>query len=649
MKKIIVILFLTFGINVYANVQMPLLFKNGMVLQRDKPIPVWGWADANEKIEINFNKQSIRTKADKNGKWLVYLKPEFAGGPYKMTIKGKNTIILDDVLIGEVWICSGQSNMEFTVDQVMNSKEEINDSDFPMIRQFLVERDVSSTPKTHLKAGKWEVCNKSTVGGFTAVGYFFAKKLYAELKIPIGIIHSSWGGTNVETWISRDAFQNSEEFKPMIAEMPNVDIDSLLKSRIISLTEKVQNLQGGKIDTINDSLFKEPFIKDSNWPEMYAPELWESQQLNGLDGIVWMRKSVNISKDDSESDAILKLAKIDDNDITYFNGIEVGKTNQYNVDRIYKVPADIIKEGRNTIAIRITDFTGGGGIWGQASDLKLTLKNSTIPLSGQWKFQVVDVKSEISPNSYPSLLYNAMINPLIPYAIRGALWYQGESNVGRAEQYTKAFPLMINDWRKKWGQGEFPFYFVQLSSFDQFGGNANNGSRWAELREAQTKTLQVENTGMSVTIDIGNAKDIHPKNKQDVGLRLAAVALHDVYKKDIVYAGPTYNTMEVKGNQIVLSFNNIGSGLMTPDKYGYLKGFAIAGSDKKFYFSKAYIAGDKVVVYSDSVSNPVAVRYGWADDAGDCNLYNQEKFPAVPFRTDTWNMITKGEKYKIAE
>ena len=646
-RKLITLLFMAFSFYANADVKLPLIFNDGMVLQRNKPIPVWGWADANEKIEIRFNKQVIKTKADKKGKWLVNLNSEKAGGPYKIIVKGKNTITLNDVLVGEVWLCSGQSNMEFTVDQVLNADEEMNDSDFPMIRQFLVEKDLSSQPKSHLKVAKWDVCNKTTVGKFTAVGYFFAKKLHAELKIPIGIIHSSWGGTNVETWTSREAFENSDEFKNMISEIPDIDIDSLLKSRIQSLKYKVENLQNSKITTKEEALYKETSYNDSNWPEINTPELWESQGLEGLDGVVWMRKSIVISKEDAQNNAVLELAKIDDQDITYINGVEVGTTNAYNADRIYKIPSDVLKEGHNIIAIKITDYTGGGGIYGDAKNLKLTLKNTTISLSGQWKFKVVDIKSEISPNSYPSMLYNAMINPLVPYAIQGVLWYQGEANVNRAEQYAKAFPLMIEDWRNQWNQGNFPFYFAQLSSYDEFGGNANKGSKWAELREAQTQTLQLPNTGMCVTIDIGNAKDIHPKNKQDVGLRLAAIALHNDYNKDIVFKGPTYESMQVKDQEIIISFKNIGSGLLVRDKYGYLKGFEIAGADNKFYYAKAYVKDNKVIVFNDVVLNPKAVRYGWADDAGDSNLYNKENFPAVPFRTDNWDLITKDVKYSI--
>ena len=648
MKRYLVLLFLSFSFYTIANVKLPLLFNDGMVLQRNQIIPVWGWASANERIEVHFKEQVVKTKADKNGKWTVRLKPEIAGGPYELIVKGKNTIIIKDVLIGEVWLCSGQSNMEFSVGGVMNADKEIKDSNYPMIRQFLVDKEMSSIPKEKLKSGKWELSSPATVANFTAVGYFCAKKLYQELKIPIGIINASWGGTCVETWTSREGFENSAEFKSMIANYSKINMDSLIKNQKKSIIGKIESIQGSKINMHADPQFRGSNFDDSKWPEMQVPKLWEQQQFPNLDGIVWMRKSIVISKEDAAKEAILELAKVDDDDITYINGIEVGTTIGYNKNRVYKIPAGVLKEGRNSIAVRITDYAGGGGIWGEESELKLTVGNTVIPLFGAWKFQVIDVNIGISPNSYPSLLYNAMINPLVPYAIKGVLWYQGEANATRADQYKKAFPTMITDWRAHWDQGDIPFYFVQLSSFDEFGGNSNKGSMWAELREAQNFTLEtVPNTGMAVAIDVGNAKDIHPTNKQDVGRRLAAIALNKDYNKKVIYSGPKYESMEIQDNKIILTFSSIGSGLMTPNKYGYLEGFEIAGNDKVFHYAKAFIKDNKVVVYSDHVQNPIAVHYGWADDASDCNLYNIDNFPALPFRTDDWKMVTVGVKYNV--
>ena len=633
---------------VNANVKMPLLFSDGMVLQRNKEIPVWGWADANEKVTIHFNKQTKTIQADNSGKWMVKLAAEKAGGPFELTITEKNKIIIKDVLVGEVWICSGQSNMEFQVSKTINAKDEINDSNYPMIRHFGVAQDLNGTPKDDLKAGKWEVSNKETVGNFTAVGFYFAKKIYGELKIPIGIINTSWGGTNVETWTSRQAFEKSDDFKAMIADVPTLNVDSISKLFAVRMKERGEKIQGTTVNADNEVSFKETTFDDSNWGELNTPDLWENQPLGNLDGVVWMRKTITLSAEDLKNKAVLSLSKIDDEDITYVNGIEVGKNTVYDTKRVYTIPANILREGTNVISIRIVDTGGGGGIYGEASDLKITLGTKIIPLDGKWKFKVIAVKTALSPNSYPSLLYNAMVNPLVPYAIQGVLWYQGEANVWRANQYKKAFPLMIQDWRTKFNQGNFPFYFVQLSTFDEFGGNSKKGSRWAELREAQSETLKLPNTGMAVTTDIGNAKDIHPTNKQDIGLRLAAIAMNDIYGKKQVHSGPTYKSQEIKGNQIILTFDNVGSGLSTPNN-NELKGFEIAGADKVFHSAKAIIKDNKVIVSSENVKNPVAVHYGWADDDTNINLFNKEEFPASPFRTDNWEMITVNEKYQVSK
>lgn len=648
MKKYSMVILLIFSLFANANVKMPLLFSDGMVLQRNKPIPVWGFADANEKIEVHFNQQIQKTTADKNGKWTLNLKAEKAGGPFELIIIGKNKISIKNVLVGEVWICSGQSNMEFQVFKTKNAKEEIADSNYPMIRHFGVAQDLSGKPKDDLKAGKWEVSSKETVGNFTAVGYYFAKKIYAELKIPIGIINTSWGGTNVETWTSREAFQNSPDFKAMIADVPTLNIDSISKLYARQMKERVERIQGTPVSLENENTFKELIFNDTSWGELYTPSLWENQPLGDLDGVVWMRKTITLSAEDIKNKAILSLSKIDDEDITYVNGIEVGKNSQYDLKRVYEIPANILKEGKNVIAVRIVDNSGGGGIYGEAADLKLTLGNKNIPLDGNWKFKVVVVKTSLSPNSYPSLLYNAMVNPLVPYGIQGVLWYQGEANVWRAKEYKKSFPLLIQDWRTKFKQGDFPFYFVQLSTFNEQNGNSKVGSRWAELREAQSETLKVPNTGMAVTTDIGNAKDIHPTNKQDVGLRLAAIALNNIYGKKQVYSGPVYKSQEIKGNEIILTFDSIGSGLSTPNN-DEVKGFEIAGVDKVFHSAKAIIKDNKIIVSSDQVQNPAAVHYGWADDDSEINLFNKEKFPASPFRTDNWEMITANEKYKVSK
>lgn len=648
MRMYLLSLCCVFSVLASAQVELPLLFSNDMVLQRDKPIPVWGWASANENIEVVFHNQTQKTKADHQGRWKLVLKPESAGGPYTLVVNGKNKIEISNVLVGEVWLCSGQSNMEFTVRQAKNFDEEVKDSNYPMIRQFYVENDMASKPKLRLKGGKWTVCNDENVAEFTAVGYYFAKEVYSKLKVPIGLVHASWGGTCVETWTSTEALESNKEFKAVIDKLPETDIHEIAKIQKQKRTAAIEKIQGHPVSSKHEAEYIKAEFNDKNWPEMQAPMLWEKQQLGNIDGTVWMRKTIQLSKADLDKNAVLHLAKVDDVDVTYVNGIEVGSTDHYEAERHYPLPSNLLKEGSNVMAVKIVDYTGGGGIWGAPSELKLTTENRVVALSGAWKFQVVDLKSDVSPNDFPSLLYNAMINPLIPFAMQGVLWYQGEANVGRAVQYKEAFPLMIKDWRKQWEQGDFPFYYVQLSSFDEFGGNSVQGSRWAELREAQTETLKLKNTGMCVTIDIGNTKDIHPKNKQDVGKRLAAIALNKTYGGNQIFSGPTFKNLEIKNRKAILNFENLGSGLVVLPNHMEIQGFEVAGTDQKFYPATAQIIKDTVVVQSDKVEVPVTVRYGWVDDAGACNLYNREGLPAMPFRTDSWQLVTQKAKYSTS-
>lgn len=649
-KNFFTCLLVVFCFSGFANVSLPKFFGDNMVLQRNKPISVWGWAAPGEKVTVQFHAQTKTIKAGKNGKWMLQLDAEEAGGPFQFSVKGKNTITLSNVLVGVVWICSGQSNMEWQVRNTTNAEVAIAAADYPMIHHIEIKKNVSSVPLNDITGGEWQVCSPQTVGGFTAVGFFFARELYNELKIPVGLIHTSWGGTHSETWTSHEAFENSDEFKNMIAGMPALNLDSLGKVKYATMRSKIEKWQGSFDQLTNTADWKNSSYNDALWQHVKLPGLWEQQGLDGFDGTAWYRKTIIVDAAGAGKAATLQLAMIDDNDITYINGIQVGSTNSWNSKRNYNIPAGVLKEGRNVIAIRVEDTGGGGGLYGDAEDLKITMDNKPQPLAGDWLFRVESVATNnvsVGPNDYPTLLYNAMLHPLIPYAIEGAIWYQGESNAGRAYQYRKAFPLMITDWRQQWKQGDFPFYFVQLASFNSANGNSNNGSSWAELREAQTMTLALPNTGMAVTTDIGESNDIHPRNKMDVGKRLAAIALHNVYGKSNVYSGPVYESMKAEGGKIIISFTNTGSGLMAKDKYGYVKGFEIAGDDQQFHYAKALIEGDHVIVFSNEVSNPVAVRFGWADDAGENNLFNKEGFPVSPFRTDKWKGVTEKEKFSF--
>ncbi|MEO6134720.1 MAG: sialate O-acetylesterase, partial [Ginsengibacter sp.] len=545
MNKLLMLAF-SFSTALYcsADIRLPKFFRDSMVLQRDQVIPIWGWAAKNEKVTVQFGDQKKVAVAGKDGKWRINLDKMGAGGPFTLLVSGKNLIALKDILIGDVWLCSGQSNMEYKVNGVLNAKEEIAASTNPNIRHIEIPKAVSGKPENDISQNAtWRSASPASTGNFTAVGYFFAKKLYDELKVPIGLIHSSWGGTDIEPWTSRYALEKSDEFKSLMKKIPSINLDSLNKVFKEKLTVDLQKWQGGLPDATIVNSWKQFSFDDGSWHQMTVPSIWETQGLTDIDGIVWFRKNIILFAADAGKEGTLELSLIDDIDDTYINGVKIGSTSGYNIARKYKIPTGILKEGKNVIAVRINDTGGGGGMYGPASDMKITVNQRSQSLAGQWKYRiasVVDTKSSVAPNSYPTLLFNAMINPLIPYAIKGALWYQGENNASRAYQYRSAFPLMINDWRQHWGEGNFPFYFVQLASFNAANGNSQKGSAWAELREAQTLTLSLPHTGMAVITDIGMADDIHPKNKQDVGKRLAAIALHDAYGKNIVYGGPTY-------------------------------------------------------------------------------------------------------------
>lgn len=644
MKKNLTFLICFFSITfsvLHAEVKLPRIFSDNMVLQRDKPIKVWGWADKNETVEVSFLDQQKKVKADKNGNWAILLTPVSHGGPYTMQVKGKNnSITFQNILIGEVWLCSGQSNMEWQVKSSMNAKSEISNADFPQIRSFNVVKDLDMKPKSDLK-GSWEVCSPATVGDFSAVAYFFARKLYQELNVPIGIINSSWGGTDIETWTSPESFSKlGDIFKERYKALNITDFDKFAKESEEgkkAFTQAMLNDPG-----VAESWFN-PTLNTSTWKKMQVPKLWDGE-LGSVDGILWFRYALTLPESVEGKSGTIRLGPIDDNDVTWINGIKVGETNGYNINRSYAVPANVLKAGQNIITVKIVDNAGGGGLYGKPEDLTLDAGGKSYPLAGEWLYKVaVSNKAfnyvEFSPNMYSSLLYNAMINPIIQYPIKGAIWYQGENNAGQAYNYRTLFPNMITDWRTKWGY-EFPFYWVQLANF-MAKDDVPQDSDWAELREAQSMTLSLPKTGEAVITDIGEANDIHPRNKQDVGLRLALNALNKDYgKTDIIYSGPTFKSMEVDGDKAIISFNNIGKRLNSTSKYGYIEGFAIAGADNKFVWAKAYIEGDKVIVYSDNISKPVSVRYSWSNNP-DVNLFNSEGLPAAPFRTDCLKGITQ--------
>ncbi len=655
MKKIFYIIGLccsVTGINTAAaQVSLANLFADHMVLQRNAAIPVWGRAAKGEKITVGFHAQTKQTTAGKDGKWILYLDKEQAGGPFVLTVKGKsNTNEIKDVLVGDVWICSGQSNMEWTLNATINAEKEMAAAGNENIRHVKIEHAVSVAPLDEIKQTSWQLCNAANAGQFTAVGYYFAKHLQNELHVPIGLINTSWGGTMVETWISKTGLQTNADLAPVAAALPN-STAQFEKDQVDRIRKNVSAFQYTDDKEIAKG-WESPAYDDSRWSNLKVPKSWEEQGLNELDGTVWYRKTIIVTAADAGKDATLWLGKIDDCDTTFINGVQIGATCTYDKLRKYIIPGKLLKEGKNIIAVKVLDTGGGGGFWGDAGDIKIETASGIVSLAGDWKARV-DIKGSIiatNPNSMPALLYNGMVNPLLPFAIKGVIWYQGESNADRAQQYASSFPLLITDWRSKFGQGHFPFYFVQLASFNANNENGTTGSKWAELRDAQLKALSLPNTGMSVTTDIGDAKDIHPRNKADVGKRLALLALQHDYGKDIVASGPLYKSMQRQNGQIKIQFENTGSGLVaTGNKYGYLQGFMIAGADQQFHWAKAWIQDNAVMVWSEAVPEPVAVRYGWTDDNSEGNLFNKEGLPAAPFRTDDWKGLTDGIKYFIGK
>ncbi len=633
--------------NAFGEITLPKIFSSNMVLQQGMEIPVWGWADAGERVTVSFNDVTVRTRTTKNGKWIAGLPVQKAGGPYTMIIKGKNTVELTNVMVGEVWIASGQSNMEWQVTNSNNADEEIASASYPNIRLFTVPKAVAQSPQEDISSGEWVECSPETVAGFSAVAYFFGRNLHQELDVPIGLIHTSWGGTVAETWISPRTISEDPDFKERLVDLQQMDLNAYRQTKM----EQIRKVLGGEIPREdagiegNEPVWAGLDFNDESWRNIKTPMYWENQGYIDIDGIGWYRKNVKLNEEQTNANLTLHLGKIDDSDITFFNGIEIGKTEgKYDEERVYTIDKKYLKPGKNVIAVRVHDTGGNGGIWGDPTNQFLAIGNEKEDISGEWKFRISRAEVaevNVGPNSYPTLLFNAMIHPLLPYGIQGAIWYQGESNAGRAKQYQRVFPSLINDWRMHWNQGDFPFLFVQLANYTEATGQPGE-SDWAELREAQTKTLELPNTGMALSIDIGEAGDIHPRNKQDVGKRLALNALKIAYEKDVVHSGPMYDSVEFKGYRAAVSFSETGSGLKVADKYGYLKGFALAGADRKFHWAKAEVVNENsVVVYSEDVPNPVAVRYGWANNPDDVNLYNEEGLPANPFRTDNWPGITK--------
>ena len=624
----------------FCEVRLPLLISDGMVLQRDADVRIWGRADAGEKITISFNGKTYSTTTDTNGKWAAMLSPLKAGGPYEMEINASNHITIKNILIGDVWICSGQSNMDLPMARVKDRYADvISRSDNPAIRRFFVSKRYDfNVPQEDLQSGSWEPANPESILRFTATGYFFAKSLYEKYKVPIGLIHASVGGSPAEAWLSEDALK---EFPAHVATAAKFK-DSAYLDKIAAKDKAANDQWYARLRQLDKGSAKgqKPWYDTtcdaSDWATMNIPGYWADGDLGPVNGVVWFRKEIDAPPSMTGRPARLLLGRIVDSDSTYVNGKFVGSVSYQYPPRRYDVPAGLLKPGKNIITIRIVNNIGRGGFIPD-KPYQLSAAGQTIDLKGQWQYKLGAVMMEpLQSKTFiewqPLGLYNGMIAPLLNYKIKGVIWYQGESNTDDPSEYRKLFPALIADWRQKWNQGDFPFLYVQLANFMQVKDRPSE-SNWAELRQAQLETLTVANTAMAVTIDTGEWNDIHPLNKEDVGRRLALAAQKVAYGENIVYSGPIYQSMKIEKDKIILTFTNTGGGLIAKGG-GELKYFAVAGNDKKFIWAKAKIEGDKVTVWNDELANPVAVRYAWADNPEGANLYNTEGLPASPFGTD---------------
>lgn len=631
LNKILSLLLCTFCIFMEAKIKLPTLVSDGMVLQRNQKLNVWGKADAGEKVEIKFLNKKYNTTADPAGNWKIMLPEQRAGGPYTMTI---NEITLKDILIGDVWLASGQSNMELPMRRLTPLyADEIKNANNQNIRFFTIPQKYDfKSPQTELDGGKWEVTNPQTILNFSGVAYFFAKQLSEKNKVAVGIIHASLGGSPIQAWMDENSLKKYPEYLDEAQKWQN---DELIKSTE-SNEQALSKAWYAELDQSDIGLNQhwENFdLNDSEWNTMNIPGSWEDKE-GSFEGTVWFRKEITLTKNQAGKAAFLNLGRIKDADVTYINGVKVGNVTYEYPPRWYNIPAGVLKEGKNVISVRVTNGSGKGQFIAD-KPYYLEIDGQKIDLKTEWKYKIGAKMEKMAPGQTfirwkPTGLYNAMINPLINYNIKGAIWYQGESNTGKPKEYGDLLTTMILDWRNKWNRKDMPFFTVQLANFMESKTQPVE-SNWAELRDQQRQvSLKVPNTGLAVIIDLGEWNDIHPLNKKTVGDRLAFQALKVADKKNIIADGPVYQSMKVEGNKIILSFK---PGTDDFENVSELKGFAIKAKDGNYQWAKAKIEGKKIIVWNDTVSNPVSVRYDWADNP-DGNLRNKSGLPASPFTTE---------------
>ena len=616
-----------------ADVKLPRLISDNMVLQRDAEITLWGWAEPNEKVTVHLDGKLVGTVQSGAKRWSIMLKPQAAGTQHTIQITANNTITLNNVAFGEVWLASGQSNMVLPMERVKERYPKyIAEANYPDIRHFTVPTVYNfKTKQADYPEVQWQVVNPESVMKFSATGFFFARDLYQTYQVPVGIINASVGGSPVEAWMSEDALA---PFPKPFAEAKLFQNDSHIKAIQTADNTRSDNWYAdinARDAGLTEDWFK-PEYDDQNWKPFSLPGFWEDQNVAPMNGVVWFRKTIDVPKSMVGKSAKLMMGAIVDADTIYVNGVEVGNTTYQYPPRRYTVPKDVLVEGQNVIVVRVINNRGKGGF---VTDKPYWLgePNANIDLTGNWKFKVSVLADELPNHTFiqykPTGLFNAMIGPAIGYQVKGIIWYQGESNTGNPSNYQALFTRMIQDWRKHWNVQNLPFLFVQLANFMPASDQPKQ-SNWAELREQQRLSLNLANTAMAVIIDAGEWNDIHPLDKYSPGHRLALAAQNIAYNNtSLVYSGPEINLIQQEDGALLLSFNHVGSGLVA--KNGDLQEFAIAGKDGKFVWAKAKIIGQQIKVWNNSVVSPVTVRYAWADNPANANLYNQEGLPASPF------------------
>ena len=677
MKRILLtVLAALSSVSLLAKVELTPLFSDNMVFQQSCKAPVWGKAAPGAVVTVtpSWNGKSYRATAGPDGNWSVKIDtPKGGFKKYNVTISDGDPLVLQNVLVGEVWLASGQSNMQMPVESwraVRTNQEDIaGAARYADVRLLQVSRATGMREHDYFSADfdKWKESSPETVRNFSAAAWYFGRKLMEELQVPVGIIHSSWGGTIIEAWMSEGALRAFPEMSASLAQVRSLsdnesEREKTFEEEIAAFIREANRKDLGKSGGL--AVWARSDFDDSSWKTLKLPntvqQLWPD-----TNGIYWLRKTVDIPAAWAGKDLTLSLGPVDDFDETYWNGEKVGSDVLWNKAREYTVPARLVSAGRTVITIRCTDDHGNGGLYGAADLLFIQGPDGQkIRLDSEWKvtlsvsFKGVPKSTAREPN-IPTVLYNAMIRPLAPFAIKGAIWYQGESNAQKAYRYRDLMPSMILDWRALWGY-DFPFYITQLAGYKKVAGVPGDDD-WAELREAQEMATQMlDRCGMACIIDLGEAEDIHPVRKREVGERLARLALANDYGRRLVTTGPRYESFRIAGRSIVVRFTDVAGGLrvipsgdFAGDRYGsrgekvekaesgVLSGFQIAGPDRVWHWADARIEGDTVVVSSADVPHPVAVRYAWSANPV-CNLFNAEGLPAWPFRTDDWPGVTYG-------